>query len=423
MTNRSGDVVQHYGYTAFGHERYQHNTAAFDVTNRYTGQQLDDETGLYFYQSRYYDPELGRFTQADTLVPSADTSQALNRYAYVANNPLKFTDPSGHGWFSDLWDDIKGFIGTILTVALTPWLGPIAAIIGSAVGTIVNGGTFKSFAIGAAIGMAAGYIAGGMGFSPPDMFAAGFKFTTETILQGVVAGAVTGAVSGAISSAVYGGNWGKNMLEGAKAGAIGAGVAMATKAIGTWVQGMNATEEVVSKQLAYGPANPYSSNPLSGTSLAVGDPTFNQANPFCWANTPNYQLPNGDWIFAPFSVDIAANVEEARNMWPWEFYKAVKTGGKWDFKTIYHDLRYARFGNFHYGVVGKANGFPEIMLLNEGGRVNTSPFGAGKTGTPPFYFDGIIPYGDEWRDYRDINQGFEYYDNHFTIRGKFRSFL
>lgn len=176
-------------------------------------------------------PRAWRFVQADTIVPSADTSQALNRYAYVKNNPLKFTDPSGHGWFSDIWKKIKSWIGTILTVALLfTGIGAFAAsIIGNAVGAAVNGGTFKSFLIGAAIGMAAGMIAGAMGFSAD--IGPGFEFTTKNIIEATVAGAVTGAVSGAISSAVYGGNWGQNMLEGAAGGAIGAGVAMTTRAI------------------------------------------------------------------------------------------------------------------------------------------------------------------------------------------------
>ena len=84
------------GYTAFGHQRYQNNSSAFSVTRRYTGQQIDEDTGLYFYGSRYYDPQIGRFIQADTIVPSANTSQALNRYSYVNNNPLILIDPTGH---------------------------------------------------------------------------------------------------------------------------------------------------------------------------------------------------------------------------------------------------------------------------------------------------------------------------------------
>jgi RHS repeat-associated protein len=216
------------------------------VTNRYTGQPIDEETGLYFYQSRYYDAELGRFTQADTIVPSSNTSQALNRYAYVKNNPLKFTDPSGHGWLSKAWKKIKGYIGTILTVALsfTP-LAPFAAIIGSAVGALINGGTWKSFAIGAAIGMAAGVIADAIGGLP---VMCGVEHAIGSTAMNFVSSAITGAVSGAISSAVYGGNWGNNIGQGAMGGAIGAGVAGITGAVTgklkAWVQGMSATAQV-----------------------------------------------------------------------------------------------------------------------------------------------------------------------------------
>ncbi len=51
---------------------------------------------MYFYNARYYDGTLGRFLSADTIVPSPANPQSLNRYAYVLNNPLRYTDPSGH---------------------------------------------------------------------------------------------------------------------------------------------------------------------------------------------------------------------------------------------------------------------------------------------------------------------------------------
>jgi len=51
---------------------------------------------LYDYVARRYDPLLGRFIQADTIVPSPQSPQSLNRYAYVLNAPLRFTDPTGH---------------------------------------------------------------------------------------------------------------------------------------------------------------------------------------------------------------------------------------------------------------------------------------------------------------------------------------
>ncbi len=62
----------------------------------FTGQKSDDSTGLMFYNARYYDTTLGRFTQADTIVPGAFNPQTLNRYAYALNNPVRYTDPTGH---------------------------------------------------------------------------------------------------------------------------------------------------------------------------------------------------------------------------------------------------------------------------------------------------------------------------------------
>jgi RHS repeat-associated protein len=50
--------------------------------------------GLMFYNARWYDPAIGRFAQADTIVPGG--LQGLDRYAYVNNAPTRFTDPSGH---------------------------------------------------------------------------------------------------------------------------------------------------------------------------------------------------------------------------------------------------------------------------------------------------------------------------------------
>ncbi len=60
------------------------------------GQRWDATIGLYFYNARYYDPLLGRFVQPDTLVPEPGKPQALNRYSYGMNNPLRFADPTGH---------------------------------------------------------------------------------------------------------------------------------------------------------------------------------------------------------------------------------------------------------------------------------------------------------------------------------------
>ena len=57
---------------------------------------MTDAFGLMYYNARWYDPALGRFSQADTLIPGAGNPLAWDRYAYTLDNPLRYTDPSGH---------------------------------------------------------------------------------------------------------------------------------------------------------------------------------------------------------------------------------------------------------------------------------------------------------------------------------------
>jgi RHS repeat-associated protein len=92
-------------YKPWGETRYSAGTTP--TTWRFTGQREDATIGLYFYNARYLDPQLGRFTQADTIVPEPGDPQALNRYAYGLNNPLRYTDPTG--MFSE--DEIMAYLG------------------------------------------------------------------------------------------------------------------------------------------------------------------------------------------------------------------------------------------------------------------------------------------------------------------------
>jgi len=90
----SGVKVAELRYRAYGETRYSSGTTP--TSRRFTGQLEEGTIGLYDYGARFYDPLLGRFLSADTVVPEPGNPQALNRYAYVLNNPLKYTDPSGH---------------------------------------------------------------------------------------------------------------------------------------------------------------------------------------------------------------------------------------------------------------------------------------------------------------------------------------
>jgi len=92
--NSSGSKVGELRYRAYGETRYAWGTTP--TSRRFTGQLEEGTIGLYDYGARFYDPLLGRFLSADTVVPQPGNPQALNRYAYVLNNPLRYTDPSGH---------------------------------------------------------------------------------------------------------------------------------------------------------------------------------------------------------------------------------------------------------------------------------------------------------------------------------------
>ncbi|MCO1335209.1 RHS repeat-associated core domain-containing protein [Microbulbifer sp. OS29] len=82
------------------------------LTSRgYTGHEMLDQVGLVHMNGRIYDPRLARFLQADPYVQSPDYSQSHNRYAYIWNNPLNSTDPSGY-------------------FRLREWVGVIVAVVG-----------------------------------------------------------------------------------------------------------------------------------------------------------------------------------------------------------------------------------------------------------------------------------------------------
>ena len=72
------------------------------TTLNYTGQRLDG-TGLLYYHARTYDPVLGRFLSPDTMTPNPANPQDFNRYSYTSNNPLRYTDPTGH-WIESALD-------------------------------------------------------------------------------------------------------------------------------------------------------------------------------------------------------------------------------------------------------------------------------------------------------------------------------
>jgi len=93
-TDDTGVLVSEARYSAFGEVRYDSGTMTTDYL--YTGQREEAEVGLYYYVARWYDPAIGRFVQADSVVPNPGSALGYDRYSYGYNNPVKHNDPSGH---------------------------------------------------------------------------------------------------------------------------------------------------------------------------------------------------------------------------------------------------------------------------------------------------------------------------------------
>ena len=212
ITDKDGKLVQYCEYTPYG--SLARNEGTDLASHKFTGKELDN-TGLYFYGARYYDPEIGRFVTADTIVQAPYDPQTLNRYAYCRNNPIKYIDPSGH-WF---WEMI---IGAIIGAAMAAinrreiWRGALAGAIGGLLfsysGSILSGAI--SGAAGAAIqgdnvgmGAATGAIGGALGYGASTIGGVG----------GVLAGIAAGAVAGGVGSVLLDGDFGTGAWQGAAA--------------------------------------------------------------------------------------------------------------------------------------------------------------------------------------------------------------
>jgi RHS repeat-associated protein len=85
-TDAGGTVVSEVRYSTFGEIRYQNGTLTTDYL--YTGQRQEAEIGLYYYVARWYDPAIGRFIQADSVVPDPGLALGYDRFSYSWNNPL-----------------------------------------------------------------------------------------------------------------------------------------------------------------------------------------------------------------------------------------------------------------------------------------------------------------------------------------------
>lgn len=205
-------------------------------------QDYDVETGLFYCNSRYYNPEWGRFISPDSIEYLDPSSiNGLNLYCYCMNNPIMYSDPSGHlpEWAAWLISGAAIVGGIVLTVATAGIGGVIGgALIGAGAGSLINGyvteangGDFTAGYIGGAIsgalcGVGAGL--GGMAFAAASEVA---NLACMGYLALGVTASFAGGFAGNLAGTVYTNwhesgfknvniNWGETLLTSAVMGSL-----------------------------------------------------------------------------------------------------------------------------------------------------------------------------------------------------------
>jgi RHS repeat-associated protein len=176
--------------------------SGFDTSQRgYTGHEHLAMFGMIHMNGRIYDPLLGRFMQADPIIDEPFNLQSYNRYAYVGNNPLAFTDPTGYSKWTRHRRTFWAVAATIATY------GAASAYM---TGAAIAGGGSTTFATVAVSSEAGGIIGASLTGTGQAVAAAAAGFASGGIqggnLNSALSGAVTGAVTAGVNFAVSGSN-------------------------------------------------------------------------------------------------------------------------------------------------------------------------------------------------------------------------
>ena len=195
IMNEAGYKVVSYTYDAWGNPYnpiyvYHSGVSAADRANaelnpfRYRGYYYDSETGYYYLQTRYYNPEWGRFLNADSLI-NQSSLLGYNSFAYCLNNPINMSDSTGHMPFF------------LVTAA-------IGAVVGAIVGGIIAANNDGNVWAGIGIGAAAGALIGtGAGMAIGAALAGSIAATTGSVASGGGVLMSTVAAGGAGAGATF----------------------------------------------------------------------------------------------------------------------------------------------------------------------------------------------------------------------------
>ncbi|MFA6062919.1 MAG: RHS repeat-associated core domain-containing protein [Gallionella sp.] len=157
ITDATGTVTQRMSYDIWGKRRYPNGFVDAggllnnpDMVHGFTGHEMLDDFELIHMNGRLYDPVMARFVSADFIIPDAGDLQSYNRYSYVFNNPLGYTDASGQcPWcifaiVGAVVGRAAGVIDTktargIIGIAVGGWIAPVGFFNTVATGGLVGG--------------------------------------------------------------------------------------------------------------------------------------------------------------------------------------------------------------------------------------------------------------------------------------------
>ena len=207
MKNLQGDVVQirsvygtvvvEYTYDAWGNvlsiTGLYADTLGQNNPIRYRGYYQDFETGFYYLQSRYYDPAIRRFINADNAISGiGENALGYNMFVYCMNNPVNLSDSTGNwpSWATKL----VAAVAVVAVVAVAAAITVATAGAGTAAAVIAVGA-----AKGAAVGMVSGAAVGAAGGAISHRVSTGsWEGAGEAALNGMGDGALSGAITGAV---------------------------------------------------------------------------------------------------------------------------------------------------------------------------------------------------------------------------------
>ena len=198
ILDSSGKLAASYDYDAWGNcTVYDSSDAAIGDLNplRYRGYYYDAETGFYYLQSRYYDPAICRFINADGQLSITDFVGS-NLFAYCGNDPVNRIDPTGEAWWHWALGALVVAGCAVATVATCGGFAAAATAVGMVSCGVAAATTASTIAAGAFIGSATAY---GMAVATAASTSSSIKEFNDRGSWGTVAATAGGAVFGGVS--------------------------------------------------------------------------------------------------------------------------------------------------------------------------------------------------------------------------------